>query len=123
MIHERPNICNAIHMPAQSGNSEILEKMRRGYSREAYLSLVEKIRCIIPNVAISGDFIVGFCGETEQQFLDTLSLIKAVKYTRCFIYGYSLREVSTRIVVSTSNFPWCISCSIFLENHRLSSTG
>lgn len=101
MIKERPNICKSIHLPAQSGNSEILEKMRRGYTREAYLNLVEKIRKILPNVALTGDLIMGFCGETEEQFLDTLSLVEKVRYTQLFMYSYSMREVSS---VRTSRY-------------------
>ncbi|XP_065218104.1 CDK5RAP1-like protein isoform X2 [Planococcus citri] len=95
MIKERPNICKSIHLPAQSGNSVILEKMRRGYTRESYLNLVEKIRKIIPEVAFSGDLIMGFCGETEEQFLDTLSLVEKVRYNQLFTFSYSMREKTT----------------------------
>lgn len=66
MIRCRPNICNYLHMPAQSGNSAVLERMRRGYTREAYLDLVYHIRKQIPDVALTSDFICGFCGETEE---------------------------------------------------------
>ncbi len=66
--------------------------MRRGYSRESYLQLVENIRKIIPNVYISSDFITGFCGETEEEHKDTLSLMSQVKFDNCFLYAYSLRE-------------------------------
>lgn len=58
----------------------MLFKMRRNHSRESYLELVEKIRSTIPNVALSSDFIVGFCGETEEQFMQTMSLMEMVKY-------------------------------------------
>nr|XP_033330011.1 CDK5RAP1-like protein [Megalopta genalis]XP_033330012.1 CDK5RAP1-like protein [Megalopta genalis]XP_033330013.1 CDK5RAP1-like protein [Megalopta genalis] len=95
LIAERPNICNEIHLPAQSGNSAILEKMRRGYTREAYLDLVHHIRSIIPNIHISSDFIVGFCGETEEQFQDTLSLMQLVKFNKAYIFAYSMREKTT----------------------------
>jgi tRNA-2-methylthio-N6-dimethylallyladenosine synthase len=67
-------------MPAQSGNTDMLFRMRRNHTREAYLSLVEHIRHKIPDVALSSDFIVGFCDETEKEFLDTLSLVDAVNY-------------------------------------------
>ncbi|XP_015606325.1 CDK5RAP1-like protein [Cephus cinctus] len=92
LIAERPNICNTLHLPAQSGNSRILERMRRGYSREAYLELVEHVRTIIPNVSLTSDFIVGFCGETEEEFNDTLSLMEIVKYNMAYMFAYSMRE-------------------------------
>ncbi|RLU23079.1 hypothetical protein DMN91_005357 [Ooceraea biroi] len=76
LIAERANICKQIHLPAQSGNSTVLDRMRRGYTREAYLDLVDHIRDIVPSVCLSSDFIAGFCGETEEQFQDTLSLIE-----------------------------------------------
>lgn len=93
VIRKRPNVCKAIHLPAQSGNNEILEKMRRGYTREAYLDLVDRIRDYIPGVTLSSDFILGFCGETEVQFEDTVSLIEAVGYNTAFVFAYSMREV------------------------------
>ena len=66
LIADRPNLCSALHMPAQSGSSAVLARMRRGYSREAYLGLVRRARAVIPNLALSTDMIVGFCGETEE---------------------------------------------------------
>ncbi|KAK9738028.1 Radical SAM superfamily [Popillia japonica] len=95
LIQEKPNICQSLHLPAQSGNSNVLERMRRGYTREAYLELVEHVRQILPNVAISSDFICGFCGETEEEFQDTLSLIEAVKYNTAYLFPYSMREKTT----------------------------
>lgn len=92
LMQDRYNICKSIHMPAQSGNSEVLQRMRRGYTREAYLDLVEKIRRIIPDVALTSDFICGFCGETEEQHADTVSLIKAVGYDMAYMFAYSMRE-------------------------------
>lgn len=78
LIQSKPNICKNLHLPAQSGNSNVLERMRRGYTREAYLDLVENIRQILPSVALSSDFICGFCGETDEEFNDTLSLMQTV---------------------------------------------
>lgn len=66
VMAKHPNICNSVHLPAQSGSSSVLALMRRGYTREAYLSLVNSIREKLPNVEISSDFISGFCGETEE---------------------------------------------------------
>lgn len=95
LIQSEPNICNSLHMPAQSGNSAVLERMRRGYSREAYLELVDHIRKRIPSVALSSDFICGFCGETEEEFAETLSLMEEVKYNTAFLFPYSMREKTT----------------------------
>ncbi|XP_011875974.1 PREDICTED: CDK5RAP1-like protein isoform X2 [Vollenhovia emeryi] len=92
LIAERPNICKQINLPAQSGNSSVLERMRRGYTREAYLDLVYHIRDILPNIYLSSDFIAGFCGETEKEFQDTLSLIEEVKYNNAYLFAYSMRE-------------------------------
>ncbi|XP_071543624.1 mitochondrial tRNA methylthiotransferase CDK5RAP1 [Panulirus ornatus] len=92
LIQERNNICKNIHLPAQSGNTRILELMRRGYTREAYCELVAHIRTIIPGVSLSSDFICGFCSETEAEFEETLSLMREVKYNFCYMFPYSLRE-------------------------------
>lgn len=92
LIAERPNICNSIHLPIQSGSNSVLERMRRGYTREAYFDLVEQMRKIIPDVWISSDFITGFCGETEQEHRDTVDLMERVKYDMAFMFAYSMRE-------------------------------
>ncbi|XP_078172169.1 methylthiotransferase [Carex rostrata] len=92
LMRERYNVCNYIHLPAQSGSSVVLERMRRGYTREAYLELVKKIRDIIPDVGLSSDFISGFCEETEEDHADTLSLVRAVGYDMAYMFAYSMRE-------------------------------
>ncbi|XP_022900402.2 CDK5RAP1-like protein [Onthophagus taurus] len=95
MIREKSNICKNLHLPAQSGNTNVLERMRRGYTREIYLELVEHIREILPDVALSSDFICGFCGETDEEFDDTLSLIERVRYNNAYLFPYSMREKTT----------------------------
>jgi tRNA A37 methylthiotransferase MiaB len=92
LIASRPNICNSIHLPIQSGSNTVLERMRRGYTREAYLDLVSEMRSIIPDVWISSDFITGFCGETEAEHLDTVRIMQQVKYDTAFMFAYSMRE-------------------------------
>uniref|UniRef100_A0A8C3G971 Mitochondrial tRNA methylthiotransferase CDK5RAP1 n=1 Tax=Cyclopterus lumpus TaxID=8103 RepID=A0A8C3G971_CYCLU len=92
LIAERGNICKQIHLPAQSGSSEVLTAMRRGYTREAYLDLVENVKRIIPEVSLSSDFISGFCGETEDDHQQTLSLIREVGYNVGFLFAYSMRK-------------------------------
>ncbi|KAK2657106.1 hypothetical protein Ddye_010158 [Dipteronia dyeriana] len=92
VMRDRHNVCSYIHLPAQTGSSTVLERMHRGYTREAYLDLVRKIRRIIPDVGLSSDFICGFCGETEEEHADTLSLMKAVGYDMAYMFAYSMRE-------------------------------
>lgn len=85
------NICKHIHLPVQSGSDHMLEKMRRKYTREWYLSRVRRIREIIPLCGITTDVIAGFCGETEQDHKDTLSLMEIVGYDSAFMFAYSNR--------------------------------
>lgn len=86
-----PNICKHIHLPAQSGSDRILKLMRRGYTREWYLDRVAAIRRVMPDCAISSDLFCGFHDETEQDFADTLSLMKEVGYDSAFMFKYSER--------------------------------
>ena len=85
------NICEYIHLPVQSGNSEVLKKMNRGYTREWYLDRIGAIRRIMPDCAISTDVITGFCGETEVQHQETISLMELVKYDFSYMFFYSER--------------------------------
>lgn len=92
LMRDRDNICKQIHLPAQSGSSAVLERMRRGYTREAYLDLVAQIRSIMPDVSLSSDFIAGFCGETDEDHRDTIRLIETVGYDMAYMFAYSMRE-------------------------------
>ncbi len=85
------NLCNYIHLPVQSGNSDVLKRMNRGYSREWYLDRIKAIHKIIPDCAISTDIISGFCGETDFEHLETLSLMDEVKYDFAYMFKYSER--------------------------------
>ena len=85
------NICKHIHLPVQSGSSIMLEKMRRKYDREWYLERVRKIRSVIPDCGITTDVIAEFCGETEQDHKDTLSLMEEVVFDSAFMFAYSER--------------------------------
>ncbi len=85
-------LCNYIHLPVQSGSSRILKVMNRKYTREHYLGLVEKLRKAVPEITISTDIIVGFPGETEEDFEETLSLAEQVKYDSAFTFLYSIRK-------------------------------
>ena len=92
LIKRYPNVCNQLHMPAQSGSSSCLERMRRGYTREAYIELIDKARNLIPNLAISTDLISGFCGETSDEHKETLSLMDHCKFEQAFCFAYSRRD-------------------------------
>ena len=85
------NICKYIHLPVQTGSTRMLERMNRQHTREEYMELIDHIRRIIPNCAISQDMIAGFCGETEEDHQDTLSLMEYVKYDFGFMFAYSER--------------------------------
>lgn len=84
-------ICNHLHLPVQSGSTEILKKMNRRYTKEQYLELVEKIRKAVPDISLTTDIIVGFPGETEEDFEETLDVVRKVRYDSAFTFIYSKR--------------------------------
>ena len=84
-------ICRHLHLPIQSGSSRILEKMNRRYTKEHYLELVEKIRSSVPDISLTTDIIVGFPGETEEDFQETLDVVRKVRYDSAFTFIYSKR--------------------------------
>ncbi len=91
VIARNKNICKAIHLPVQSGSSAVLKKMNRKYTREVYLQRIQSIKKLIPEAAITTDIIAGFCGETEQDHLETLSLMKEVGFDFAYMFKYSER--------------------------------
>jgi len=91
-IAECKKLCEQIHLPVQSGSSSLLKRMNRHYDRDQYLHLVEKIKKRIPDVALSTDIIVGFPGETEEDFEDTVTLVKEVQFDSAFTFIYSKRK-------------------------------
>lgn len=89
---ELDKLCEHFHLPVQSGSDRILKAMNRKYSRQSYIELVEKLKKAVPNIAITTDIIVGFPGETEEDFQETLDLVKTVGYDSAFTFLYSVRE-------------------------------
>lgn len=87
-----PKMIKNLHLPAQSGNNRILKLMNRNYTREKYLQIIQKIKALVPNIVLTSDFIVGFPTETEEEFLDTLDLVRQVKFASIFAFMYSPRE-------------------------------
>ncbi len=91
-IANNEKICKIIHLPLQSGNTKVLNAMNRRYSKEQYLELVEKMKKRIPNVVLSTDIIVGFPEETDEEFEDTLDVVRKVNFEQIFMFIYSVRE-------------------------------
>ncbi|MGB9812373.1 MAG: tRNA (N6-isopentenyl adenosine(37)-C2)-methylthiotransferase MiaB [Thermovenabulum sp.] len=91
-IRDLEKVCEHIHLPIQAGSNKILKLMNRNYTREHYLGLIEKLRKEIPDIAISTDIIVGFPGENEEDFLDTLDIVERVQYDQAFMFMYSKRK-------------------------------
>lgn len=90
-IAEEPNLCHHIHFPAQSGSDKVLHDMNRKYTREDYLKKIDAIRRIIPDCGITTDIFVGYHNETEDDFEQTMSLVREVKYDSAFMFKYSER--------------------------------
>ena len=90
-IAECDNVCKLVHLPLQSGNTKVLKEMNRKYTKEQYLNLVEKMKAGIPNLTLSTDIIVGFPGETDEEFEDTLDVVEKVKFEQVYMFIYSRR--------------------------------
>jgi tRNA-2-methylthio-N6-dimethylallyladenosine synthase len=88
---ETPTVMPALHMPLQSGSDRVLKAMRRSYRSEKYLGILDRVRAKIPHAAIATDIIVGFPGETEEDFLDTLRVVKQARFATAFTFQYSIR--------------------------------
>jgi len=91
VMADSPKVCEYLHLPAQSGSDKILQAMNRNYTAAWYLELVERARTIVPDIAIAGDFIIGFPGETDEDFQATVDLVKKAGYKNAFIFKYSPR--------------------------------
>lgn len=94
LMAAEPRFCSQIHLPVQSGSTSVLSRMKRDYSREEYLQVVDRIRSRIPHCALTTDAIAGFSGETDQEFEETLSLLELVQFDMAFMFRYSERELT-----------------------------
>jgi tRNA-2-methylthio-N6-dimethylallyladenosine synthase len=100
-----PNICRSVHLPVQSGSSRILKMMHRNYTREWYLERVEAIRRYLPGCTITTDIIAGFCGETEKDHEETLSLMRLVAFDYAYMFKYSERPNTLAAKKFTDDVP------------------
>ena len=91
-IASLPNVCHHVHLPVQSGNNTVLKRMNRKYTRDHYLSIIARLRELVPDIEFTTDIIVGFPGETDQMFSDTLSLVEEVGFAAAFTFAYSPRQ-------------------------------
>ena len=98
------NVCHHVHLPMQSGSNEILKRMNRKYTRERYFEIVQKLRAAMPDVELTTDIIVGFPGETEEDFLETLDLVDQVGFASAFTFKYSPRK-GTRAATMEDQMP------------------
>jgi tRNA-2-methylthio-N6-dimethylallyladenosine synthase len=90
-LRDLPKVCRYLHLPLQSGSNRVLHRMNRGYTREHYLELIAELRTAVPDLALSTDLIVGFPGETEEDFRETLDMVERVGYDNVFAFRYSPR--------------------------------
>jgi tRNA-2-methylthio-N6-dimethylallyladenosine synthase len=88
---ETPNVMHQLHMPLQSGSDRVLKAMRRSYRREKYLGIIERVRAAMPDAALSTDIIVGFPGETEDDFAQTIEVVREARFAAAFTFQYSIR--------------------------------
>jgi len=115
VIAKHENICNYVHLPVQSGSSTVLERMNRGYSREDYMKRIDAIRRIIPDCGISTDIITGFCGETDEDHQQTISLMEWAGYNFAYMFKYSERPKTAAERNFTDDIPEEIKSSRLAE--------
>jgi len=120
-IAESEKVCKVIHLPLQSGSTAVLKAMNRKYSKEQYLELVEKIREKIPDAAFTTDIIVGFPGETEEDFQDTLDVVKRVGFEQIFMFIYSVRK-GTRAETMPNHIPEVVKSERFTRLKQLADS-
>jgi len=122
VIAQYPNITRTIHLPVQSGDNNVLKRMNRWYTREEYLKIISKLKSKIPNVKITTDIIVGFCGETEEEFQNTAKLAKEVGFEKAYISRYSERYMTAATKVMKDDVPAAVKKKRWKELDRLINT-
>jgi tRNA-2-methylthio-N6-dimethylallyladenosine synthase len=90
-MRDLPKVCAYLHIPAQSGSNDVLRRMKRQYTVESYVELLDRARELVPGIQLAGDFIVGFCGETQGEFEQTVALVERIRYKNIFVFKYSPR--------------------------------
>lgn len=119
VIADHPNIAKGLHLPVQSGSNFVLERMRRGYTREAYLQLVKRIRDYIPECGLSSDFICGFCDETDDDHRQTVDIVENVGYYIAYIFAYSMRDKTYAYHHLNDNVPQSIKIQRLIELNQV----
>jgi tRNA-2-methylthio-N6-dimethylallyladenosine synthase len=104
-VRNLPKACPYLHVPAQSGSNAVLARMKRGYTVESYREMVERVRQNVPGAAITSDFIVGFCGETEEDFRQTVALVRWGRFKNSFIFKYSPRPATKAFELYEDDVP------------------
>jgi tRNA-2-methylthio-N6-dimethylallyladenosine synthase len=106
-IADLPHVCPYLHLPAQSGSNRVLRDMNRRYTREHYLERIARLRETVPGVEVASDFIVGFPGETDAEFEETVDLVRRVEFQNCFVFKYSPRA-GTKAAEVPDDVPWAV---------------
>jgi tRNA-2-methylthio-N6-dimethylallyladenosine synthase len=123
-MRDLPKVCEYLSLPAQSGSNAVLRRMRRDYTAEQYLELVDKARRMVPGISLSSDFIVGFSGETEEDHQATLALIERIRYKNIFMFKYSNRPNTKADRVLPDDVPYRVKqrrhSELMALQHRLS---
>jgi len=122
MIAKYPNISRTIHLPIQSGDNNVLKRMNRWYTREEYLDIISKLRTQMPNVKITTDIIVGFCGETDEEFRNTVKLAQEVGFDKAYIARYSERPMTAATKVMKDDVPAAVKKDRWKKLDRLINT-
>lgn len=118
VMRDSKNVCHQLHLPIQSGSTSILENMNRGYTREDYLDSIAYLRYLMPDISLSTDIIVGFPGEAEEDYQQTVDLLRQVKFTNIFSFRYSPRPL-TAAAKKTDNVPFEVKRGRLVEIQRV----
>lgn len=115
-VRDLPKCSPYLHVPAQSGSDSVLKRMKRGYTTTDYFEMMDRIHEILPNAAVASDFIVGFCGETEEEFQATIKLVERCRFKNSFIFQYSVRAGTKGAELLTDDIPDAVKKR---RNHEL----